>query len=208
MVWLGDNLVALLALVIGSVSLIWHIRRDRRERKEKRLAEGDTVTTRAVYNPAMSATVTDHTKSPDVTYIEHQPWCLQLYVTNSSRHELYLAPPCLHYKTANSLTELAFTCGEGKGNPVAPGDQRYFYVSGKKDDRSLPDIAKLPRHDVEITISTHEKLICRVPGKEIVWIGVLPRDQAAKLADQAKQREADRRSKDTLDPLVGPNDGP
>ena len=146
--WLGvaGFFLAIACLAIQYLQYRWSKRSFDEQRQEK-------VSARAVYNPALPSS--------------RPAWVLQVYVVNTGRIPMFIKSVALCYSTGRRVMIMP---RDRKGNPVIPGDERYHSIAGDEYD-DLPDIARLARRAVWISVSTPEKEILRLGGSQITFIG-------------------------------------
>ena len=155
--WLGvyGFLFAVLALVLQYRQYRWSKRSFREQREER-------VRARAIYNPAMS---------PERTH-----WILQVYVVNVGMVPVYIKSVAIGYALKGCTFEVRVPQEDGKENPVAPGDERYYRLKADRYE-SMKDIAKLPRESVWLSVNTPDREIRRLTGNEMSFIGVAQKSE-------------------------------
>ncbi|KKK89383.1 hypothetical protein LCGC14_2733650, partial [marine sediment metagenome] len=196
------------ALCLLTAAGLWYkILSDRRKERLAEKADEPAVTVSAIYNPAGETEVFDRVNNRH--FIKVDPWVLQAWVVNTGKCDLYLKRPALHIK----LDEKRGAChsmkpGDDKDNPLVPGDKRYFRIQGELTEVSMMlssnsivsgnmqpgihvDINELPHDHISIEISTMERLLCELPGSQIMWIGVATEQDAL----EATQAEAEAKGR-------------
>lgn len=105
-------------------------------------------------------------------------WYLQVYVVNIGRSKVHIKSVGVICHSYNWAHDMLIPEPIPKQNPLVPGDERYFCLL----TRDTPDLARLrdiPTQNIEIHVESPERVIHRLTGREVHWIGIGPDSEAA-----------------------------